>query len=117
MRFCGLYNLYFYSDGQNMKRKLCEFAATLPRLSLCLVIGAASVVMHLSCVMKVHWYHEKLQSNLQCIVALSTCEAEYVALATATQEAKFLRQLLADLTCLPCKSVCIYRQSGSNRIS
>ena len=30
----------------------------------------------------------------QSIVALSSCEAEYVALATATQEAKFLRQLV-----------------------
>lgn len=48
------------------------------------------------------------KTRKQSIVALSTCEAEYVALATATQEAKFLRQLLADLTCLPCKSVCIY---------
>ena len=34
------------------------------------------------------------KSKKQPIVALSTCEAEYVALATATQEAKFLRQLL-----------------------
>ena len=48
------------------------------------------------------------KTRKQSIVGLSTCEAEYVALATATQEAKFLRQLLADLTCLPCKSVCIY---------
>ena len=48
------------------------------------------------------------KTRKQSIVALSTCEAEYVALATATQEAKFLRQLLADLTCLPCKSVSIY---------
>ena len=39
---------------------------------------------------------------------MSTCEAEYVALATATQEAKFLRQLLPDLMCLPCESVCTY---------
>ena len=37
------------------------------------------------------------KTRKQSIVALSTCEAEYVALATATQEAKFLRQLLADL--------------------
>ena len=48
------------------------------------------------------------KTRKQSIVALSTCEAEYVALATATQEAKFLRKLLAELTCLPCKSVYIY---------
>ena len=48
------------------------------------------------------------KTRKQSIVALSTCEAEYVALATATQEAKFLRQLLADLMCLPCKSVFMY---------
>ena len=39
---------------------------------------------------------------------MSSCEAEYVALATATQEAKFLRQLLADLMCHPCKKLCLY---------
>ena len=48
------------------------------------------------------------KSRKQSIVALSSCEAEYVALATATQEAKFLRQLFADLMCHPCKNVCIY---------
>ena len=48
------------------------------------------------------------KSKKQSIVALSTCEAEYVALATATEEAKFLRQLLADLMCLPCKKACMY---------
>jgi len=44
----------------------------------------------------------------QTIVALSTCEAENVALATAAEEAKFLIQLLGDQMCLPCKSVCMY---------
>ena len=48
------------------------------------------------------------RSKKQSIVALSTCEAEYVALATATQEAKFLRQVLADLMDRPCESVCMY---------
>ena len=48
------------------------------------------------------------KTRKKSIVALSTCEAEHIALATATQEAKFLRQLLADLMCLPCKSVCMY---------
>ena len=33
----------------------------------------------------------------QRIIALSSCEAEYVALTVAIQEAKFLRQLLADI--------------------
>ena len=33
----------------------------------------------------------------QPMVALSTCEAEYMALASAIQEAKFLRQLLGEL--------------------
>jgi len=31
-----------------------------------------------------------------------------VTLATATQEAKFLRQLSSDAMFLPCKSVCMY---------
>ena len=35
-------------------------------------------------------------------------EAECVALATATQEAKFLKQRLAHLMCHPCNNVCIY---------
>ena len=48
------------------------------------------------------------KSKKQTIVVLSTCEAEYVALAMATQWAKFLTQLLSDLMCLPCKSVCMY---------
>ncbi|XP_068733401.1 uncharacterized protein [Montipora capricornis] len=47
------------------------------------------------------------KSKKQSIVALSSCEAGYVALATATQD-KFLRQLLADLMCHPYKNVCIY---------
>ena len=51
--------------------------------------------------------HSSYVMRAQSIVALSSCEAEYVALATATQEAKFLRQLLADLMCHPCKNVCI----------
>ena len=50
------------------------------------------------------------KTRKQSIVAMSTCEAEYVTLATATQ-AKFLRQLLADLMCLPYKSVCMYVDS------
>ena len=37
------------------------------------------------------------KSRKQQIVALSTCEAEYVALTSAIQEAKFLSQLLVDM--------------------
>ena len=40
-------------------------------------------------------------SKKQGIVALSTTEAEYVALSTATQEAVWLRRLLMDLNALP----------------
>ena len=38
------------------------------------------------------------KSRKQRTVALSSCEAEYVALTDAIQEAKFLRQLFADMT-------------------
>ena len=38
------------------------------------------------------------KSRKQPTVALSTCEAEYVSLASATQEAKFLMQLLNSMT-------------------
>ena len=41
----------------------------------------------------ISWWSKK-----QGIVALSSCEAEYIALAMTVQEAKFLRQLLADMT-------------------
>ena len=70
---------------------MCPFALTLGNVTLC---NESSLIS---------W-----KSKTQTIVALSTCEAEYVALATATQEAKFLRQLLSDLICFPCKSVCMY---------
>ena len=40
-------------------------------------------------------------SKKQGIVALSTTEAEYVALSTATQEAVWLRRLLMDINALP----------------
>ena len=38
------------------------------------------------------------KSKKQNVIALSSCEAEYVAMTVAVQEAKFLRQLLSDLT-------------------
>ena len=48
----------------------------------------------------VSWKSKKQQS-----VALSTCEAEYMALVAAVQEAKFLRQFLADMQGTDLKSV------------
>lgn len=39
------------------------------------------------------------KSRKQRCVALSTCEAEYIALSEATQEAKFLHQLYNDMCC------------------
>jgi hypothetical protein len=37
------------------------------------------------------------RSQKQKVIALSTCEAEYIALASATQEAKFLKLLFAEM--------------------
>ena len=48
----------------------------------------------------ISWKSKKQQS-----VALSTCETEYIALAAAVQEAKFLRELLADMQGTDVKSV------------
>ena len=48
------------------------------------------------------------KSKKQNIVALSSCEAEYVALTAAIQEAKFLSQLLADITCSEKSNVTIF---------
>ncbi len=38
------------------------------------------------------------KSKKQKVIALSTCEAEYVAMTCAMQEANFLRQLYSDMT-------------------
>ena len=48
------------------------------------------------------------KSRKQPTVALSTCEAEYMALSAATQEAKFLTQLLVDMTDSESKCVLLY---------
>lgn len=45
------------------------------------------------------------RSKKQQTVALSSCEAEYMALTYAIQEAKFLRQIISDLFGLKLKSV------------
>ena len=47
------------------------------------------------------------QSKKQGVVALSTCEAEYVALSAAVQEAIWLKKLLADLGVVPKQPVVI----------
>ena len=44
----------------------------------------------------------------QSTVALSTCEAEYIALTYAVQEANFLGQLLSDMLCVDVKAVHLY---------
>ena len=41
-----------------------------------------------------------MESRKQQTVALSTCEAEYISLANAVQEAKFLQQLCNDMDIL-----------------
>ena len=48
------------------------------------------------------------RSCKQTIVATSTCEAEYIALHEATNEALFLRQLFAEFTKLPMQTVNIF---------
>ena len=40
------------------------------------------------------------KSKKQSVVALSSCEAEYIALTHTVQEAKFLKQLIYDILCL-----------------
>ena len=40
------------------------------------------------------------ESRKQQIIALSTCEAEYISLANAVQEAKFFKQLCIDMDIL-----------------
>lgn len=56
----------------------------------------------------VSWMNKK-----QTIVALSTSEAEYVAVSAATQEAVWLRRLLADLQALPVEQTVIMEDNQS----
>ena len=53
------------------------------------------------------------KSSLQATVALSTAEAEYMALSSATQEAIFLRQLLQELHCEQKFPTMIYKDNQS----
>ena len=57
-------------------------------------------------------------SKKQAIVALSTSEAEYVAVSTATQEAVWLRRLLLDLKSpLDCPTVIMEDNQGAIAIA
>ena len=49
-------------------------------------------------------WKSKKQSN----VALSSCEAEYVSLTFAIQEAKFLQQLLTDMSSVEVKPINLF---------
>ncbi|XP_033100790.1 secreted RxLR effector protein 161-like [Anneissia japonica] len=53
------------------------------------------------------------KSKKQPVVALSTCEAEYIALCLASQEALFLKQLFSDMMCFQTKSVKVYVDNQS----
>lgn len=48
------------------------------------------------------------RSKKQSVVALSSCEAEYISLTHAMQEAKFLRQLFADMKCHSKENVILF---------
>ena len=52
-------------------------------------------------------------SKKQPIVALSTCEAEYIAITHAVKEAKFLSQLRADLTGSNVEQILLYVDNQS----
>ena len=53
------------------------------------------------------------RSKKQACVALSTAEAEYVALASAAQESLWLQQLISDLTKQPVKQMVIFEDNQS----
>ena len=54
-----------------------------------------------------------LRSKKQTCVALSTAEAEYIALASAVQKSLWLQELLADLKNEAPKSIIIYEDNQS----
>ena len=87
---CNDVNLYGYCDS--------DWATSEDRKSIsgyCYKLGEHSPL--------ISWKSKK-QSN----VALSSCEAEYVALAVAVQELKFLNQLLLDMNIETAKPVKLY---------
>ncbi len=53
------------------------------------------------------------RSKKQTSVALSTAEAEYIALSSATQEAMWLRQLISELRSEPTEATVIYEDNQS----
>ena len=53
------------------------------------------------------------RSKKQTCVALSTAEAEYMALASAAQEAMWMRQLMTDLKNRPTRATIIYEDNQS----
>ena len=56
------------------------------------------------------------RSKKQTCVALSTAEAEYMALASAAQEAIWMRQLFTDLTSKPSEEVMIIYEDNQSVI-
>ena len=60
------------------------------------------------CGAPISWRNKK-----QTSVALSTAEAEYIALSSATQEAVWLRQLTSELRFKPTKPTVIYEDNQS----
>ena len=54
-----------------------------------------------------------MEKQKQTCVALSTAEAEYVALSSSAQESLWLQQLLSGLTKQPAKSMIIYEDNQS----
>ena len=59
----------------------------------------------------ISWFNRK-----QTVVALSTAEAEYVALSTAPQEATWLRGLLSDIKATP-KTPTIIKEDNQGTIT
>ena len=53
------------------------------------------------------------RSKKQTSLALSTAEAEYAALASAAQEAMWIRQLLTDLKNKPTQATLIFEDNHS----
>lgn len=53
------------------------------------------------------------RSKKQTCVALSTAEAEYIALACAGQEAVWIRQLLSDMRCTPTGPTMMFEDNQS----
>ena len=65
------------------------------------------------CIVKVGGTAISQSSRKQTCVALSTTEAEYIALFNAAQESIWLQQLLADLKKEEAKSMVIYKDNQS----